>query len=71
MNLLGMEVRIFPYLEPGKAMLVKSDAGWSDILFFRTESEWLLSMSGATWHVNGHCPTWTDDECRCMLGGEA
>lgn len=66
-----MEVRISPHLEPGKAVLVKSWTGL-DALFCRHESELLLLVAGATWHPDGgHCPTWTDSECSCMLGGEA
>lgn len=71
MNLLGVEVRFSPYLEPGTAVLVGN--GPRDIVFFRHTAELLLHLSGAKWHVNkGHCPTWDDTtECRCMLGGEA
>lgn len=63
-------VEFNPFLPAGSGVVMMTMYGPQ--IVFRHPSEWLLSMTGATWHVSGHCPTWTDaDECRCMLGGDA
>jgi len=57
----GLQIEVCPYILPGVMMR------WSKILV-RHMSEFLLALTGAAWHPNGHCPSWTDSaECRCMV----
>lgn len=61
--LASMRNDVSPHILPGHVFQ------WGDRLIVRHLSEILPALAGATWHVNGHCPTWTDYECRCMVEG--
>lgn len=64
-------VEFNPWVPSGSGV-VMSDAMRGFVVIYRHPSEWALHMASATWHPDGaRCQTWTDSECRCMLGGEA
>jgi hypothetical protein len=62
--LASMPIEVCSWLSPGYPVL------YMGRVYVRHLSEILCAIAGATWHVNGHCPTWTEEtECRCMVEG--
>lgn len=69
---LRFHVVVSPYSIAGRMFLFQPSPFAEAQLLVRHMSEYFLWRSGATWHPDGdRCPTWTNSECRCMLGGDA
>lgn len=63
----GINVRLSPWVPHG---VVHYDP--THVIYARNIHQFMLLMFDITWHPEGdRCPTWTNRECRCMLGDEA
>ena len=62
-TLLRVMIDVAPNMIPG--VMVR----WNNAIVVRHMTEFMLFLAGAKWHPNGHCPTWIDGDCRCMVDG--